>query len=107
MKQISKLVFKSGLVEMGCSVYGLIRFYKSTKKTFYSRRLLSLCMVIYIYNPAVHASSYSLAVYLKYVGMYIALRRFLHIEAISRQKERRPKPGLCPTLISSDFKGSL
>ena len=35
----------------------------------------------------------------------IALRRILHIEAISRQK---PEAGsICPTIISIDFKGSL
>ena len=37
---------------------------------------------------------------------YIALRRFLHNHS-NIATEGSPKPGLCPTLISNDFKGSL
>ena len=36
----------------------------------------------------------------------IALRRFLHYHG-NIATEGSPKPGLCPTLISNDFKGSL
>ena len=36
----------------------------------------------------------------------IALRRFLHNHGNIATVEN-PKPGLCPTLISNDFKGSL
>ena len=36
------------------------------------------------------------------VCVNIALRRFLQITT-----EGSPKPGLCPTLISNDFKGAL
>ena len=39
-------------------------------------------------------------------SMNIALRRFLHNHG-NIATERSPKPGLCPTLISNDFKGSL
>ena len=38
--------------------------------------------------------------------MTIALRRFLNNHD-NIAKEGSPKPGLCPTLISNDFKGSL
>ena len=38
--------------------------------------------------------------------MNIALRRFLHNHG-NIATEGSPKPGLCPTLISNDFKGSL
>ena len=37
---------------------------------------------------------------------HIALRRFLHNHG-NIATEGSPKPGLCPTLISNDFKGSL
>ena len=37
--------------------------------------------------------------------MNIALRRFLHNHG-NIATEGSPKPGLCPTLISNDFKGS-
>ena len=38
-------------------------------------------------------------------NMNIALRRFLHYLG-NIATEGSPKPGLCPTLISNDFKGS-
>ena len=38
--------------------------------------------------------------------MNIALRRFLHNHG-NIATERSMKPGLCPTIISNDFKGSL
>ena len=38
--------------------------------------------------------------------MNIAFRRFLHNHG-NIATEGSPKPGLCPTLISKDFKGSL
>ena len=38
--------------------------------------------------------------------MTIALRRFLNNHG-NIAKEGSPKPGLCPTLISNDFKGCL
>ena len=38
--------------------------------------------------------------------MNIVLRRFLHNHG-NIATEGSPKPGLCPTLISNDFKGSL
>ena len=37
--------------------------------------------------------------------MNIASRRFLHNHG-NIATERSPKPGLCPTLISNDFKGA-
>ena len=40
------------------------------------------------------------------MNMNIALRRFLHNHG-NIATERSPKPGLCPTLISNDLKGSL
>ena len=40
------------------------------------------------------------------VYMNIALRRFLHNHG-NIVTEGSPKPGLCPTLISNDFEGSL
>ena len=42
------------------------------------------------------------------IGLYmnIALRRFLHNHG-NITTEGSSKPGLCPTLISNDFKGSL
>ena len=42
----------------------------------------------------------------EYIYMNIALRRFLHNHGNIATKIS-PKPGLCPTLISNDFKGSL
>ena len=40
------------------------------------------------------------------ICLYIALRRFLHNHG-NIATEGIPKPGLCPTLFSNDFKGSL
>ena len=40
------------------------------------------------------------------MNMNIALRRFLHNHG-NIATEGRPKLGLCPTLISNDFKGFL
>ena len=41
-----------------------------------------------------------------WLWVYIALRRFLH-NRDNMATEGSPKPGICPTLISNDFKGSL
>ena len=41
-----------------------------------------------------------------HMNMKIVLRRFLHNHG-NMATEGSPKPGLCPTLISNDFKGSL
>ena len=41
-----------------------------------------------------------------YMNMNIALRRFLHNHG-NIATEGSPKPGLCPTLNSNDFKGSV
>ena len=41
-----------------------------------------------------------------YIYMNIALRRFLHNHG-NIATEGSPKPGLCPTLISNDFKFSF
>ena len=43
---------------------------------------------------------------LDHMNMNIALRRFLHNHG-NIATEGSPKPGLCPTLILNDFKGSL
>ena len=40
------------------------------------------------------------------IYMNIVLRRFLHNPG-NIATEGSPNPGLCPTLISNDFKGSL
>ena len=42
----------------------------------------------------------------RYIYMNIALRRFLHNHD-NIATEGSPKPGVCPTLISNDFQGSL
>ena len=42
----------------------------------------------------------------QYIYMNIALRRFLHNHD-NIATEGSPTPGLCSTLISNDFKGSL
>ena len=53
----------------------------------------------------VHTSSIRIIV-ICYVYMNITLRRFLHNHG-NNATEGSPKPGLCPTLISNGFKGSL
>ena len=53
-----------------------------------------------------HLYKYHSIILTIHVNMNNALRRFLHNHG-NIATEGSPKPGLCPTLISNDFKGSL